>query len=166
MHYNSWAFAIDRSRPTIVPVDSQGLLRTGVYIGQRTGLSDGDKRTIATMYNLQLNPQKATKSPSPLSPNGGSGSNKTLSTIAVIALVVSLCALVVVAVVFAARNVIMRRRRELEVCTPESRSYVVAATFQQTGHHDASDRQFCRQKHGCSPVRSLDLMPIQDCGIV
>jgi hypothetical protein len=44
MHYHRTAFAKDTSKPTIVP------RRAGVTIGQRNGLSFGDRQTIAKMY--------------------------------------------------------------------------------------------------------------------
>ncbi|MBL7793809.1 MAG: M12 family metallopeptidase [Saprospiraceae bacterium] len=44
MHYPRTSFAIDNSLPTIVP------LQEGVTIGQREGLSFGDRQTIAKMY--------------------------------------------------------------------------------------------------------------------
>jgi hypothetical protein len=44
MHYHSTAFAKDTSKPTIVPRQS------GVTIGQRNGLSPGDRQTVAKMY--------------------------------------------------------------------------------------------------------------------
>lgn len=45
MHYGTRNFAIDSSKPTIVPKQS------GVSIGQRSGLSWGDRQTIAKMYS-------------------------------------------------------------------------------------------------------------------
>ena len=44
MHYGPKSFARDRSKPTIVP------LRPGVTIGQREGLSYGDRLALAKMY--------------------------------------------------------------------------------------------------------------------
>jgi hypothetical protein len=44
MHYPRTSFAKDSSQPTIVP------LQSGVTIGQRNGLSYGDRQTIAKMY--------------------------------------------------------------------------------------------------------------------
>jgi hypothetical protein len=44
MHYPGTSFAKDPSKPTIVP------RTTGVVIGQRTGMSFGDRQTIAKMY--------------------------------------------------------------------------------------------------------------------
>ena len=44
MHYPGTSFAKDSSKPTIVP------LQSGVTIGQRQGLSYGDRQTIAKMY--------------------------------------------------------------------------------------------------------------------
>ncbi len=44
MHYAATSFAKDRSKPTIVP------RRPGVTIGQRSGLSFGDRQTVAKMY--------------------------------------------------------------------------------------------------------------------
>ncbi len=44
MHYGPKQFARDRSKPTIVP------LKPGVTIGQREGMSYGDRQTIAKMY--------------------------------------------------------------------------------------------------------------------
>lgn len=44
MHYHATAFAKDTSQPTIVPRQS------GVTIGQRTGMSFGDRQTVAKMY--------------------------------------------------------------------------------------------------------------------
>ncbi|GAB4382694.1 MAG: hypothetical protein Kow00121_43350 [Elainellaceae cyanobacterium] len=44
MHYPGTSFAKDSSKPTIVP------LRRGVTIGQRNGLSYGDRQTIAKIY--------------------------------------------------------------------------------------------------------------------
>jgi astacin len=44
MHYHAHAFAIDRSKPTIIP------RRPGITIGQRRGLSQGDIRTVETIY--------------------------------------------------------------------------------------------------------------------
>jgi hypothetical protein len=44
MHYRGTSFAKDRSQPTIVP------LQSGVTIGQRSGMSYGDRQTIAKMY--------------------------------------------------------------------------------------------------------------------
>lgn len=44
MHYPGTSFAKDSSKPTIVP------LKPGVSIGQRQGLSYGDRQTIAKMY--------------------------------------------------------------------------------------------------------------------
>jgi hypothetical protein len=44
MHYGPKNFAKDSSKPTIVP------LQSGVTIGQRKGLSYGDRQTIAKMY--------------------------------------------------------------------------------------------------------------------
>jgi len=45
MHYPRTSFAKDSSKPTIVPKKS------GVTIGQRTGLSFGDRHTIAKIYD-------------------------------------------------------------------------------------------------------------------
>ncbi|SOD97895.1 M12 family metallopeptidase [Blastococcus haudaquaticus] len=44
MHYHATAFAKDTSKPTIVPRQS------GVTIGQRNGMSPGDRQTVAKMY--------------------------------------------------------------------------------------------------------------------
>ena len=44
MHYGPRSFAKDSSKPTIVP------LKPGVTIGQRNGMSYGDRQTIAKMY--------------------------------------------------------------------------------------------------------------------
>jgi hypothetical protein len=44
MHYPRTSFAKDSSQPTIVP------LQSGVTIGQRNGMSYGDRQTIAKMY--------------------------------------------------------------------------------------------------------------------
>ncbi len=44
MHYPTWGFAINRWQNTITP------LQTGVEIGQRNGLSDGDIAVIADTY--------------------------------------------------------------------------------------------------------------------
>ncbi|MEQ9358051.1 M12 family metallopeptidase [Coleofasciculus chthonoplastes] len=44
MHYRGTSFAKDPSQPTIVP------LQSGVTIGQRSGMSYGDRQTIAKMY--------------------------------------------------------------------------------------------------------------------
>lgn len=46
MHYPSWAFALDRTQPTIVPRNASA------QIGQRNGLSTGDIATIHAMYGL------------------------------------------------------------------------------------------------------------------
>jgi len=46
MHYPSWAFALDRTQPTIVP------RKAGVEIGQRNGLSTGDMAAVHAMYGL------------------------------------------------------------------------------------------------------------------
>jgi Astacin (Peptidase family M12A) len=46
MHYPSWAFARDPTQPTIVP------RKTGVEIGQRSGLSTGDVAAVHAMYGL------------------------------------------------------------------------------------------------------------------
>jgi hypothetical protein len=43
MHYPAYAFAIDRSKPTIIAPQ-------GITIGQRRGLSSGDIRTVNTIY--------------------------------------------------------------------------------------------------------------------
>lgn len=45
MHYGPGGFAIDRTKPTIVPK------QPGVTIGQRSGMSYGDRQTIAKMYS-------------------------------------------------------------------------------------------------------------------
>lgn len=45
MHYSAFAFAIDSSRPTVL---------APVPIGQRTGLSAGDMRAVATLYPVTL----------------------------------------------------------------------------------------------------------------
>ena len=44
MHYHDRAFAKDSSKPTIVP------RQAGVVIGQRNGLSFGDRQTVAKIY--------------------------------------------------------------------------------------------------------------------
>jgi hypothetical protein len=44
MHYHDRAFAKDNSKPTIVP------RQAGVVIGQRNGLSFGDRQTVAKIY--------------------------------------------------------------------------------------------------------------------
>ena len=44
MHYSSTAFAMDYSKPTIVPHQN------GVVIGQRQGLSTKDSQKINNMY--------------------------------------------------------------------------------------------------------------------
>jgi Astacin (Peptidase family M12A)/Bacterial tandem repeat domain 1 len=44
MHYHRTAFAIDTSKPTIIPKQA------GVTIGQRNGMSFGDRQTVAKMY--------------------------------------------------------------------------------------------------------------------
>jgi hypothetical protein len=44
MHYGAYAFSLDPSKPTIMPVQS------GVTIGQRTGLSAGDIGAVADLY--------------------------------------------------------------------------------------------------------------------
>jgi hypothetical protein len=44
MHYHGTSFAKDSSKPTIVPK------RSGVTIGQRNGMSFGDRQTIAKIY--------------------------------------------------------------------------------------------------------------------
>ncbi|MGD1862721.1 MAG: M12 family metallopeptidase [Leptolyngbyaceae cyanobacterium] len=44
MHYPGTSFAKDFSKPTIVP------LKSGVSIGQREGMSFGDRQTVAKMY--------------------------------------------------------------------------------------------------------------------
>nr|XP_045603957.1 zinc metalloproteinase nas-4-like [Procambarus clarkii] len=45
MHYGPYAFAQDRSRPTIIP------RKTGVEIGQRRGFSELDIQKLQTLYN-------------------------------------------------------------------------------------------------------------------
>ncbi len=45
MHYDQYAFAVDPSRPTIVP-----LVTPTPEIGQRDGLSIGDRLAIARLY--------------------------------------------------------------------------------------------------------------------
>lgn len=47
MHYSAYAFAIDRSKPTIIPKDSSIPLSS---LGQRNGLSAGDLAAVAFMY--------------------------------------------------------------------------------------------------------------------
>jgi astacin len=47
MHYSGRGFAIDRSRPTIIPKQPEKL------IGQRQGLSDGDRDAVSAMYEEQ-----------------------------------------------------------------------------------------------------------------
>lgn len=44
MHYNAYAFAIDPSKPTIVP-------KVDVELGQNRGLSNGDVEKIQRMYD-------------------------------------------------------------------------------------------------------------------
>ena len=50
MHYSAYAFAIDRSKPTIVPKQS------GAQIGQRTHLSTIDIREIQLLYGCTTDP--------------------------------------------------------------------------------------------------------------
>jgi hypothetical protein len=52
MHYDAYAFAIDRSVPTIYPRDPNIPFSA---LGQRNGLSNGDIKSVAYMYGAQNN---------------------------------------------------------------------------------------------------------------
>lgn len=59
MHYDAYAFAADKSRPTIITRDE----KYSKIIGQKRGLSYGDILRINRMYNCPNKPQRRTTLP-------------------------------------------------------------------------------------------------------
>ena len=148
MHYNSWAFALDRSKPTVVPIDSSGRPRADVIIGQRSGLSDGDIASIASLYDLDFIPRKQKETTTPESTTSSSnGLIGSLTIIAIAAISVSTALAMMIA------RKMQRSSKDEIICTPQSLS------------DTAFDCRY-RSRRQQAPVTALELTPIHTTAVV